>query len=66
MALGALAVAEEAFANVRADEARAAGDEKIHGEKLNGRGEGVERAGTHRQTEYFLKLAARRICFIQI
>ena len=27
----AMAVAEEAFANVRADEARAAGDEKIHG-----------------------------------
>jgi hypothetical protein len=27
-----MAVAEEAFANVRADEARAAGDEKIHGQ----------------------------------
>jgi len=30
----AVAVAEEAFANVRADETRAAGDEKIHGQKL--------------------------------
>jgi hypothetical protein len=26
-----VAVSEEAFANVRADEARAAGNEKIHG-----------------------------------
>jgi hypothetical protein len=29
-----VAIAEEAFANVRADETRAAGDEKIHGQKL--------------------------------
>ena len=31
--------------NVGADEARTAGDEKIHKEKLNGRREGVERVG---------------------
>ena len=30
----AVAVVEQPFANVRADKARAAGDEKIHGEKL--------------------------------
>jgi hypothetical protein len=30
----AVAVAQESFANVRADEARAAGDEKIHGQTL--------------------------------
>ena len=36
----AVAVAEEAFANVRADEARAAGDEKIHGQTLT-----ITRAG---------------------
>ncbi len=32
-----MGVVEEAFANVRADEARAASDEKIHGHKLAGR-----------------------------
>jgi len=37
-----MAVVQEAFANVRADEARAAGDEKVHGTKLNRWGEGVE------------------------
>ena len=30
----AVAVAQQPFANVRADEARAAGDQKIHGRKL--------------------------------
>ena len=39
----AMAVAEEAFANVRADEARAASDEKIHGGKLTSGGRSVER-----------------------
>jgi hypothetical protein len=38
----AMAVAEKAFANVRADEARAAGDEKIHGQTLTISGLGVE------------------------
>jgi hypothetical protein len=37
-----VAVAEEAFANVRADEARAASDEKIHGRKLTSNGRSVE------------------------
>jgi hypothetical protein len=40
-----VAVAQEPFANVRADEARAAGDEKIHGRKLNSGGQSVESAG---------------------
>jgi len=40
----AVAVAEQPFAHVRADEARAAGDEKIHGRKLNRGGRSVERS----------------------
>ncbi len=39
----AVAVVQQAFANVRTDEARAAGDEKIHGRKLTGNGRSVER-----------------------
>ena len=39
----AMAIAEQAFANVRADETRAAGDEKIHDRKLTSDGESVER-----------------------
>ena len=42
-----MAVVQEAFAHVRADEARAAGDEKVHGARLNRCGEGVERRGVH-------------------
>jgi hypothetical protein len=38
-----VAFVEEALANVRADEARAAGDEKIHDEKLTSGGRSVER-----------------------
>jgi hypothetical protein len=38
-----VAVAQEPFANVRADEARAAGDQKIHGQKLTVSGRSVER-----------------------
>ena len=38
-----MAVVEKAFANVRADEARASGDEKIHGQTLTITGQGVER-----------------------
>jgi len=38
----AVAVAEQAFANVRANEFRAAGDEKIHAVTLTTRAEGVE------------------------
>src|SRR5450432_2096541 len=41
----AVAVAQEPFANVRADEARAAGDQKIHGRKLTVNGRSVECAG---------------------
>jgi hypothetical protein len=41
----AMAIAEEAFANVRADEARAAGDEKIHVQTLTISGQGVECEG---------------------
>ena len=41
----AVAVMEQAFANVRADEARAAGDEKIHAATLTTEGETVENAG---------------------
>jgi hypothetical protein len=37
-----VAVVEQAFANVRADEARAASDEKIHGNRLNTREGSVE------------------------
>ena len=40
----AVAFAQQSFANVRADEARAAGDEKIHGRKLNRGGRSVERS----------------------
>jgi hypothetical protein len=40
-----VAVVQKAFADVRADEARAAGDKKIHGRKLNRSGRSVERAG---------------------
>jgi hypothetical protein len=40
-----VAVVEEAFANVRADEARAASDEKIHGQTLTISGRSVECAG---------------------
>jgi len=40
-----VAVVEETFANVRADEARAAGDEKIHGQTLTISEQSVERAG---------------------
>src|SRR5208337_3270543 len=40
-----VAVAQEPFANVRTDEARAAGDQKIHGRKLTSSGRSVERAG---------------------
>ena len=39
----AVAVAQEPFANVRADETRAAGDQKIHGRKLTVGGRSVER-----------------------
>jgi hypothetical protein len=39
-----VAVAEEAFANVRADETRAASDEKIHTETLTTEAQAVERA----------------------
>ena len=38
-----LAVAQQPFANVRADEARAAGDEKIHGKTLTTGAQSVER-----------------------
>jgi hypothetical protein len=41
-----VAVVEKALANVRADEARAAGDEKIHGQTLTISGRGVERRET--------------------
>ena len=41
----AVAVAQKALADVRADEARAAGDEKIHAAKLILRAGSVERAG---------------------
>jgi len=40
-----VAVAQEPFANVRADEARAAGDEKIHGRTLTISGRSVECVG---------------------
>src|SRR5215472_3973637 len=40
-----VAVAEETFADVRANEAGAAGDQKIHGRKLAGQTRSVERAG---------------------
>jgi hypothetical protein len=37
-----MAVAQEPFADVRADEARAAGDQKIHARKLTSSGRSVE------------------------
>jgi hypothetical protein len=40
-----MALAQEPLADVRADEARAAGDQKIHGQKLTSEGRRVERAG---------------------
>jgi hypothetical protein len=40
-----VAVVQQAFADVRADEARAAGDEKIHGPTLTMGRETVEDAG---------------------
>ena len=40
-----VAVMQQPFANVRADEARAAGDQEVHGQKLTGSGRSVERAG---------------------
>jgi hypothetical protein len=40
-----VAVVQEPFANVRADETGAAGDQKIHGRKLTVSGRGVECAG---------------------
>src|SRR5271154_3342126 len=43
--MNAMTVAQEPFANVRADEARAAGDQKIHGRTLTTQSETVERAG---------------------
>jgi hypothetical protein len=38
-----MAVAQEPFANVRTDETRAAGDQKIHGQTLTIRARAVER-----------------------
>ena len=40
-----VAVVQQALANVLADEAGAAGDQKIHGQKLTSGGGSVERAG---------------------
>jgi hypothetical protein len=40
-----VAVVQEPFANVRADEARAAGDQEVHARKLTGSGRSVECAG---------------------
>jgi hypothetical protein len=47
-----VAVVEEAFAHVRADEARAAGDEKIHARTLATGNETVEDAGGFAVTEF--------------
>jgi hypothetical protein len=54
-----MAVAEEAFANVRADEARAARDEKIHRQTLATAVRGVERAGEFSSHSRFIRFVSQ-------